>query len=59
MRTTYTRVFKVIYDIFVMIGEGWKQKDEGIMWFRYVFPRTQDKSWPAEYKPVSRLKAST
>ena len=33
-------------------GEGWKQKEEGITWFQYVYPRTQRSDWPKEFKPV-------
>ena len=33
-------------------GEGWKHRDEAVTWFMHVYPRTQDPSWPKEFRPV-------
>ena len=32
--------------------EGWKQSEEGITWFKYVYPKVKSSSWPEEYRPV-------
>ena len=34
---------------------GGKHRDEGITWFKYIYPLTQRTDWPKEYKPVSKL----
>ncbi len=36
--------------------EGWKQVDEGITWFKVIYPRVKSSSWPEEYKPVKKQK---
>ena len=33
-------------------GEGWKHRDEAVVWFTHVYPRTQLPSWPKDLKPV-------
>ncbi len=33
-------------------AEGGKQRDEAVMWFKCVYPRTQQPDWPARYKPI-------
>jgi histone arginine demethylase JMJD6 len=38
-------------------AEGWKQSEEGITWFKVIYPRVKSSSWPEEYKPVSILKS--
>jgi histone arginine demethylase JMJD6 len=38
-------------------AEGWKQSEEGITWFKIIYPRVKSSSWPEEYKPVSILKS--
>ena len=44
------RTPKEILKVPPSIGES--QKDEAIMWFHHVYPKTQLPSWPQEFKPV-------
>lgn len=34
---------------------GGKQRDEAVTWFKLIYPKTQQESWPQEYKPVCLL----
>ena len=35
--------------------EGWKQTDEGITWFKVMYPKIKSPSWPEEFRPVSTV----
>jgi len=36
-------------------GEGWKNREEAVTWFRWVYPRTIAPSWPQQFKPTEIL----
>lgn len=36
-------------------GVGETQRDEAVMWYHVIYPKTQLSSWPAEYKPIEVL----
>lgn len=33
-------------------SEGGKQSDEGITWFKNIYPRVKSSAWPEQFKPV-------
>lgn len=33
-------------------SEGGKQSDEGITWFKLIYPKVKSSAWPEEFKPI-------